>query len=357
MSAPGGGFYAALDADSGGEEGRYYVWTPEEVDAVLGPSLAREVRAAYNITPEGNFEGGASNPALVEADFAVREKLADARRRLRGHREAVRVRPGRDSKIGTAWNALTIRALADAGFYFNRPGWLRRARKAVDFLWDQLATETAEGLRLKSVYYEDGGAQVDGFLHDYALMAEACLALASKIDWLEPGASPIYQARAQACVDQILRDFRDPHSLGCFFTAEGVETPVARRKEWFDNATPSGNSVLLHALVGLHALTGGSRYAEELAATLPAYADYARKVASGVAHALEAAAVHQSGVAVIKAGAGADLSALRDALASQPWRRVFIQQSADCAAGHYQVCLGTQCHAPTEDLDKDLLFS
>ena len=350
MSAPGGSFYAALDADSEGEEGRYYVWTPEQVDSVLGPSLARELRAAYNITKEGNFEQGKSNPALVEADFVVRVKLADARRQLRECREAERVSPGKDTKISTAWNGMMIRALADAGFYFDRPEWTQRARKAIDFLWSELVTETPEGIQLKAVYYERGGAKVDAFLHDYALLAEACLAVASKIDWIEPGASATYQARAQACVDQAMRYFTDEHSIGYYFTAEGAETPVARRKEWFDNATPSGNSVMLHALSGLHALTGDGRYAAEFEATLPAYADYAGKVAAGVAHGLEAAATYQSGVVVIKVGVDVDMNALRNALADKAWRRTFIQQSKDLSPKQIQVCLGTQCLTSNDDL-------
>ena len=350
MSAPGGSFYAALDADSEGEEGRYYVWTPEQVDSVLGPSLARELRAAYNITKEGNFEQGKSNPALVEADFVVRVKLADARRQLRECREAERVSPGKDTKISTAWNGMMIRALADAGFYFDRPEWTQRARKAIDFLWSELVTETPEGIQLKAVYYERGGAKVDAFLHDYALLAEACLAVASKIDWVEPANSATYQARAQACVDQAMRYFTDEHSIGYYFTAEAAETPVARRKEWFDNATPSGNSVMLHALSGLHALTGDGRYAAEFEATLPAYADYAGKVAAGVAHGLEAAATHQSGVAVIKVGVDVDMNALRNALADKAWRRTFIQQSMDLSPKQIQVCLGTQCLTSNDDL-------
>ena len=350
MSAPSGSFYAALDADSEGEEGRYYVWTPEQVDSVLGPSLARELRAAYNITKEGNFEQGKSNPALVEADFVVRVKLADARRQLRECREAERVSPGKDTKISTAWNGMMIRALADAGFYFDRPEWTQRARKAIDFLWSELVTETPEGIQLKAVYYERGGAKVDAFLHDYALLAEACLAVASKIDWVEPGNSATYQARAQACVDQAMRYFTDEHSIGYYFTAEGAETPVARRKEWFDNATPSGNSVMLHALSGLHALTGDGRYAAEFEATLPAYADYAGKVAAGVAHGLEAAATYQSGVVVIKVGVDVDMNALRNALADKAWRRTFIQQSMDLSPKQIQVCLGTQCLTSNDDL-------
>jgi uncharacterized protein YyaL (SSP411 family) len=204
MSAEGGGFYAALDADSEGEEGRYYVWTPEQIDSVLGPTeAARDIRAAYNITAEGNFEHGNSNPALVEADFAVRAKLAPARQQLLAYREANRVPPGKDTKISTAWNALLIRSMADAGFYFNRPEWLQRARKAADFIWSELTEELDGALRLKAVYYEGVGAQVDGFLHDYALAAEAFLAIASKIDWVEPGASVIYLERAEACVESV----------------------------------------------------------------------------------------------------------------------------------------------------------
>jgi uncharacterized protein YyaL (SSP411 family) len=354
MLSPEGGFYAALDADSEGEEGHYYVWTPEEVDAVLGPSRAREVRTAYNITTEGNFEQGRSNPALAEADFATRQRLAEARAQLLAHREAERVPPGKDTKISLAWNALLIRALAEAAYYLNRPDWMQCARNALDFLWESLVREIEDGLEIHAVYYEAGGPRVAGFLHDYALLAEACLALAGKIDWLEPGAAKLYQARAQSCVDQALTRFGDARAIGYYFTAEGAETPVARRKEWFDNATPAGNSVMLHALSGLYALTGDGRYAAEFEATLPAYTDYARKVAAGVAHALEAVASHRAGIAVIQFGACVDPQALRDRLAAKPWRRTFILQSGELAPGTLQVCLGAQCHAPTEDVDAAL---
>ena len=252
---------------------------------------------------------------------------------------------------------MLIRSLADAGFYFNRPEWLQRARKAADFIWEALTEEQDGALRLKAVYYEGAGAQVDGFLHDYALAAEAFLAIASKIDVLDAGASATYQARAQACVDSALRFFEDPHAAGFFFTANDVETPVARRKEWFDNATPSGNAVLLHALSGLYALTGDGRYDAALRSTLPAYTDYAQKVAAGVAHALEAATTHAAGVAVIKVRAGVSLQPLQLALASEPWRRVFVQVNPAEQSADYQVCIGTQCFPLTDELSEvvDLL--
>ncbi len=351
MSAPCGGFYAALDADSDGEEGRYYVWTPEEVDSVLGLAEARELRAAYNITNAGNFEHGTTNPALVESDFDIREKQSEARARLLAHRDAERVPPGKDTKISTAWNCMLIRSLVDAGFYLNRPEWVRRAQRAADFIWDSLTEEVESMRRVKAVYYEGVGPQVDGFLHDYALAADAFLSVSAKIDSIEPGASARYQARAQACLDSALSLFSDPHTIGYYFTAHDTETPVARRKEWFDNATPSGNSVMLHALSGLYALTGEARYAEELRETLPAFTDYTLKVAAGISHALEAATVHAAGIPVIKVRNGVDLKPLNLALAEIPWRRSFIQLADDSTlTADYQLCVGNQCLAPTNDL-------
>jgi uncharacterized protein YyaL (SSP411 family) len=146
--------------------------------------------------------------------------------------------------------------------------------------------------------------------------------------------------------------FEDPHAAGCFFTATDVETPVARRKEWFDNATPSGNAVLLHALSGLYTLTGDGRYEAALRSILPAYTDYAQKVAAGVAHALEAATTHAVGIVVIKVKAGVPLAPLQAALVDAPWRRVFIQSASQMQSAEYQVCIGTQCLPPTDSLSE-----
>lgn len=346
MSAAGGGYYSAVDADSEEGEGHYYVWNPEEIDLAVGPSVGREIRAAYNITAAGNFEADSSNPSLVEASWAVRAKLAPAREALRKYREANRQPPGKDSKLLTAWNSLLVRSMAEAGFYLNRPDWLQRARSTADFIWQELVEPNECGTaRLKAVYYSDVGASVDGYLHDYALAAEAFLAVAAKIDCLDVGASRCYLKRAKVCVDSALELFEDATARGYFFTADGVNTPVARRKEWFDNATPSGNSALLHALSGLYALTSEARYDKAFNDLCPAYSDSAKHVASGVAHALEAIAVHQQGVQVIKIRQGAPLEALHAALTMQPWQRRFLQViDSSQQQKNYQLCVGTQCH-------------
>ncbi|MGK0176765.1 MAG: hypothetical protein ACJAT5_000151 [Lentimonas sp.] len=351
MDAQAGGFYAALDADSEGEEGRYYVWAPEEIESVLEMEEdAKAICQAYNITEKGNFEHGTSNPALVDSDIKVRNRLSPARQKLLAHRETSRVHPGKDTKISTAWNCMMIRALADAGFYFGRLEWLQRARKAADFIWTEMVVEKEGEVYLKSVFYEGSGARIEGFLHDYSLAAEAFLSVAAKIDLLDAGASVEYQRRAEVCVRSALRLFKDPGSAGCFFTAKDAETPVARRKEWFDNATPSGNSALLQALSGLYALTGEAYLIEEINAMLPAVTNHAQKVASGIANALEAISTHFNGIVVIKVRPGASIEALRGELENHFWRRTFVCLNFEKQPADYQVCIDSRCFLLTNEV-------
>ena len=351
MSAETGGFYAALDADSDGKEGHYYVWTPQEVESVLATKEdARAVCQAYNITKEGNFEHGTSNPALVEPDIKIRNRLAAARRELLAYRAGNRVRPGKDTKLSTAWNCLMIRALADAGFYFGRPEWLERARRAADFIWDSVIDDSDDELEVNSVFYEDSESQVNGFLHDYALASEAFLSVAAKIDWLDAGASAKYQKRAESCVKHALRRFRDPNSVGYFFTASDTDTPVVRRKEWFDNAMPSGNAAILHAISGLYALTGEPYLDEATRSLLPAFTHHAQKVAAGIAHALESIATYFSGIVVIKVRSRVAIEPLRRELENHPWRRVFVCINPEQQSSDYQVCMNLRCFLLTDEV-------
>ena len=353
MSAESGGFYAALDADSEGEEGRFYVWSPEEIESVLDvKDEALAICQAYNITKKGNFEHGTSNPALVDSDIEVRKRLASARKQLLAHREASRVHPGKDTKINTAWNCMLIRALADAGFYLGRLEWLERARKAADFIWTELGEDRGDEFHLKSIFYEGSGAQIEGFLHDYSLAAEAFLAVAAKIDLLDAGAFAEYRRRAEVCVKSALCLFKDPDSAGFFFTAKDCETPVARRKEWFDSATPSGNSSLLHALSGLYALSGEAYLNEEIQAMLPVIANQAPKMAAGVANALEAVSNHLSGIVVIKVRPSASIEALRMELKSNPWRRTFVFINPEKQPTDYQICIDSRCFLLTDDISE-----
>ena len=319
MRSDSGGFYSALDADSDGEEGAYYVWTPEEVDSVLGFADSKAVCAAYNITFEGNFEQGRTNPALVEADFSVRTQLASAREQLRRHREQTRTPPGKDQKISAFWNGLLMRSLADAGFYFNRPDWLQLAREAADFVWDAMIWK----LRMESAL-KPSIMKMPVPVSMVSCTTTPCLpthlVLSVKIDWLMRD-QPCVSTASTSLLDAAIALFEDPHSVGYYFTAQGAETPVARRKEWFDNATPAGNSILLHALSAMDAVFPNRGYRRRFSELLPAYSSYAKSFASGVAHALEAIVSDSNGIVRIQVAAQEDLELLRAGLAKPPWQR------------------------------------
>lgn len=348
MLAPGGAFYASLDADTDGEEGKTYVWTPDEVVAILGEDEGKAFCDAYLITPKGNFEHGTSNPAFASGSLDVRDTLASAREKLLAARNE-RPQPGRDTKILLAWNALAIRGLATAGFAFNNKAWFVLARTAADFLWDNLRREDG---RLWSVYYEDAGPKVNANLDDYTYFIEANLAIAAWADWLEPGLSKVYTERADTLMQDAFKHFLDEIETGFFFTSDDHEELISRKKSWFDNATPSGNSSLVQSLSSLYALTANDQYSTELAELRRAYPGMAERAPSAVAHALSAYTSDAMGIAVIKVKGIADLQPLRDALATRPWRKVFVQLTdEERQPDGYQLCVGTQCLEPTSDVD------
>jgi len=366
MLNPAGPFYAALDADTDGHEGATYVWTPALVQEVLSESDAKAICLAYSITPDGNFEHGYSNPALAEDDFAQRAALAPLRAKLLEARQK-RPQPGRDTKILLAWNALAIRGLSEAAWALGRKDWFAAAMRAADWLWDSMRIDGKDGNpRLASVYYDalssDGGTtsmssgpgpRGHGFLDDYAFLAEALLTLAAYAEWAEPGAGlgAQYIARAKSLVESIRAHFRDAAQVGYFFTADDHEALAVRKKEWWDNAIPSGHAALANALAGLSALTGEAAYAKELAELKTAYAGLATRAPTGVAHALAAFTWDAFGVAVLKIKGPCDWDALRAALVARPYRPLFLVSTNDSAqpAG-LQLCVGTQCLEPTNDL-------
>jgi len=353
MQHPEGAFYSALDADSDGHEGAAYVWTPEQIKEVLGEEGAKKICAAYNITEGGNFEHGQSNPALVEADFAVRQALAPLRAKLLEARQK-RTQPGRDPKILLAWNALMVRGLAEAAFALGKKEWFAAAQKCADWLWHKLSFEDAQNRRrLHAVFYET--AKGAGFLDDYAFLAEASMTLAAYADWAQPGAGLAEKniGRAKELVATMRAHFRDTKQLGYFFTADDGEQLAVRKKEWWDNALPSGHAALAQTLTGLFALTADNTYATELADLKKCYAGLTSRAPMGVTHALAAFTWDATGVAVLKIKGACDWEALQNELAKKPYRPLFLMATNDPAqpAG-MQLCVGTQCLAPTGKLSE-----
>ena len=253
MTAPSGGFYSTLDADSEGHEGKFYVWTPAELDAALADAgladVSPAVREYWDVTPAGNFEG--KNILLVDRDrpWAAEEgpdaSLADAVRRAKPALVAARerrIRPGRDEKILASWNGLMLRALADAARVLGRPADRTAAERAGAFLADTFV-DPATG-RVRRVH-KDGVTRIPGFLDDHAALALGFLALHALT--LAPRWLALARTIAAATVDAFWDEAR-----GTFFdTARDAETLVTRPREPTDNAVPSGTSLAVELLLTL----------------------------------------------------------------------------------------------------------
>jgi uncharacterized protein len=256
MTDPAGGFWSAEDADSEGEEGRYYVWTPDEVATVLGADDAALVSAVYDITPAGNFEGRsipnlprpiatlAREHGLDEADLASR--LASARERLLAAR-GTRVRPGTDDKVLVAWNGLVIDALARSGPALGEPRYVAAAVRAADFL---LARCRDASGRLAH-QWRRGVAGGLAFADDLASLAEGLVSL------YEATFDERFVAAAIELADTLLAaGFIDPETGGVFQTSDAHERLIVRHPDLFDNAVPGATGMTATALARLAVLTG-----------------------------------------------------------------------------------------------------
>jgi uncharacterized protein len=281
MTDPQGGFYSGEDADSEGEEGRFYLWTPEEIEAVLGPATARLFCRVYDVTKAGNFEGrnilNLLRPMAVEARMlgcepsAMAAQLEAARQELLAVR-AKRVRPGRDEKVLVGWNGLAIDALAKAGKAFDEPRYTTAAHAAADFLWNQLRRDDGRLLH----YWREGKAKCDAYLDDYAGLGNALLTL------YESGGPPARLDQAVAVADTILAQFADPRHGAFFYTAADHEPLIVRKVDCLDNPTPSSNGLAATLLLRLPAISAGDRYGAAAEAALRACSGWMRQVPTGV---------------------------------------------------------------------------
>lgn len=262
MTDQSGGFYAALDADSAGEEGKFYVWQKSEIDALLPAAQAALFCAYYGVTTAGNWEGTniLHRTKSLEA-FAIdhglereeaRAQLSDARMRLFADREQ-RIRPGRDEKIILGWNAMMATAYAKAYAALGEADYLKAAERNLEFLQSKLAMPTAPRLYHT---YKDGQAQYEAYLDDYALLIEAMLEVYQvnfEEKWLHQSA---------VITDYLIEHYLDTADKLFYFTAAHQKDLPLRRKDVYDSATPSGNSTMVHNLQRLATLHGREDYSE-----------------------------------------------------------------------------------------------
>jgi uncharacterized protein YyaL (SSP411 family) len=258
LRSPAGGLYSAEDADSEGVEGKFYVWSQAEVEAVAPAALDW-----YGVTQAGNFEGHNILFRPLGAPLVRPPEIEQARSQLFDIR-AGRVRPGLDDKVLTEWNAMTAAALAEAGAALGRPEWVEAAEDVARFLEGQL--RRADGRWLRS-WQAQGGARHLAYAGDYAWLVEAFTRLA------EATGRARWVAIAGATADAMLDLFADPGGAGLFTTGRDAESLFVRPRDLYDGALPAANSVAAVALLRLGALTGNERFTDGAEQILGAVGD------------------------------------------------------------------------------------
>ncbi len=252
MIAPEGGFYSTQDADSAGEEGKFFLWTPAEIEAVLGAEEGRAFCMAYGVTAEGNFEGKniLHLDHTTETLTSLRESLHRSRNRLFMERQK-RVKPSRDEKIITSWNGLMLAAFAEAAQVLEREDYASIATRNAEFI---LTTMQKEGRLYRTWKAGNAQAKLNGYLEDYACYADGLLAL------YQTTFKPRWFQAARQLMDAVLTHFTDHENGGFFDTADDHETLISRPKNLSDNAMPCGNSMTARVLLKLATLTGQANY-------------------------------------------------------------------------------------------------
>jgi uncharacterized protein len=293
MSGPEGGFMSALDADSEGEEGRFYLWDVSELRSVLGDDAEAAI-AYFGASEGGNFEG---RNILIRGEDEP-SRLPEIRQRLYEVR-AGRVWPGLDDKRLTSWNALMISALSDAGAVLGRSDYLDAARACAAFVLSELRGE--DGRLLRS--WKAGEAKLNGYLEDHAYMVEALISL------YEATFEPRWFAAAREIADFMIEHFADDENGGFFETADYHERLLARRKDLEDNPIPAGNSSAAYGLLRLAALTGEHDYERRAEGVFRLLHKVAFRHPQAFAHLLQALDFHLARVKEV-ALVGDDLAPL-----------------------------------------------
>ncbi|MBK9152821.1 MAG: thioredoxin domain-containing protein [Chloracidobacterium sp.] len=310
MLDPSGGFYSSQDADSEGEEGKFFVWTPDEVAEVLGEEDAAEFCRIYDVTANGNFEGknilnlSGGNASVNERalEIPTDPRVSDWREKLFEAREK-RNKPFRDEKVLTAWNGLMLAAFAEAAAVLDSQDYLEIAKKNADFLLEHLmqkpdhegernagrsehAIADARGVASDSPRllrtWKDGRTKLNGYLEDYANLADGLIEL------YQACGEERYLLKARELAETMITEFWDEESGGFFFTSNEHEELIVRSKDLFDNATPSGNSAAADVLLRLAKFFSEERFERFAAAALRVAADQIRRYPQGFGRALSA---------------------------------------------------------------------
>lgn len=280
MTSPEGAFYSAEDADSEGEEGKFYVWTPEEVQEVLDIEEGERFCRAFDITSRGNFEGK-SIPNLIQTGMV--DGFGEAREKLFRHREK-RIHPFKDDKVLTAWNGLMIAALALGARVLKDERYAQAAKKAVKFIMQKLRRDDGRLL----ARYRDGEAAFPAYVDDYAFL------IWGLIELYQTTFEPEYLKQALDLNNDMLKYFWDNRHGGLYLYGSDAESLISRPREIYDGALPSGNSVAAVNFLRLARLTGDTGLEDTAQKQLQAFGGTVSETPPGHAHFLMAVYLNEN---------------------------------------------------------------
>jgi len=281
MTSAEGGFFSSQDADSEGEEGKFYIWRQNEIETILGKEKSRLFCDIYDVSDQGNWEG--KNIFHLRRSFEraakeyglslseLKDRLAKARKKLLEARSK-RIAPGTDDKILTSWSGLMITAMCKGYQVLGDQKYSVAAQKAIDFLLEKLYID---GLVLRT--YRNGKSHLNGYLSDYAFL------IAALVDYYESSFEWAYLEKAIEINDLMIQKFWDEKSGGFYFTPTDHERLIVRTRNAYDNAIPSGNSVAVHNLLKLSQFTGDLKLKEKAEQTLKLYTTQMQRSPSGFA--------------------------------------------------------------------------
>ena len=337
MTSKEGGFFSSQDADSEGEEGKFFVWTPQQAEEVLGREDAKIFCAYYDITPTGNFEGSNILNVPLDADAVMdqvdvdpdvlEDILSEGKRKLLEVRDR-RISPDRDDKVLTAWNGLMLRSFAEAAATLGRHDYRDAAVANADFVTRNLQKD---GRILRT--YKDGQARLNGYLEDYSFLADGLIAvyeLTFDSRWLD---------EAQRVADGMIALFWDQEDQVFYDTGKDHETLLVRPRDIFDNASPCGSSVAADALMRLALLTGNEEYRNFAAAVLRSMGPMLSQYPNGMGRWLAALDFYLSEpkeIAIVGPKDSPDVKAMVEVVHGQylPNRVLAVSEQGDLAGSH-----------------------
>jgi len=367
LQTPHGAFFASTDADSEGVEGKYFVWTRDELFALLPKADAETACRRWGVDVGGNWEGKSILTAAQEpAEIArwldrpltdIEASLKRSRQSLLDHRVA-RIPPATDTKIIAAWNGMAIDALARAGAVLDEPRFIEAAARAARFILDNMRTTDGDLLRIHSA----GRASVDAFVEDYAALADGMISL------YEATGDETWYFEARSMIDVMIERFWDHEGGGFFTVGRDGERLIAQRKPTQDGATPSGNALAARALARMYALTADGRYADLIEAMRAAFSAYLSKAPTmlGLFVSVQDWLTEHRSVALVGPAENEALSQMRrDLWSGQPRPMVLMQRdpadgdssvpqladkpSVEARATAY-VCQAFACSAPVHSV-------